>query len=216
MSNYKSIKSDNSAFTLVELLVSLAISGIVIVMIALMMTNGTMLFRNERVKIDLQNELQAVDSFVTQTVMEAKTLDINNKSGQLDTLYTGVRDVDDALASLDGGALTTERIITYDPDNKSLYITKSYIANLTKGYLISGYVTEFKVSIDEDCKTYKEVVNPINNTVTYEHDGYSNPIILNVSVTITDGTKNKHKDMVITARNELSSVTVDGISYTVK
>lgn len=216
MSNYKSIKSDNSAFTLVELLVSLAISGIVIVMIALMMTNGTMLFRNERVKIDLQNELQAVDSFVTQTVMEAKTLDINNKSGQLDTLYTGVRDVDDALASLDGGALTTERIITYDPDNKSLYITKSYIANLTKGYLISGYVTKFKVSIDEDCKTYKKVVDPINNTVTYEHDGYSNPIILNVSVTITDGTKNKYKDMVITARNKLSSVTVDGISYTVK
>lgn len=210
------IKTNDSGFTLIELLVSLAISGIVIVMIALMMTNGTTLFRNERVKIDLQNELQAVDSFVTQTVMEAKNLDISSSDGQMDRLYTGLKGEDKSLLPVDGSGISTERIITFLPDASGLHITKSYIEVLTKGYMISSYVSEFNISIDDSCKTYKEVENPIDHKKEYVHDGYSNPIIVNVSVTLTDANRTKHKDMTITVRNELKNVTVDGIQYTVK
>lgn len=210
-------KLNNQGFTLVELLVALAISGIVIVMIALLMTNGTTLFRNERTKIDLQNELQAVDNYVTEVGMEAKTINIeNDENGQTVAFYTGERAANKDLVPVGGTAITTERIITFKPDDSGLYISKSYIENLTKGYLVSGFVTEFKVSIAENCKTFEEIKDPIDGTITVEQKGYSNPIILNVSITIEDNNKVKHKDMTLTVRNDIDKVTVDGIEYTVE
>lgn len=56
-------KLNNQGFSLVELLVALAISGIVIVMISLLIVNSSNLFNNENKNIDLQNEFQVVDGF---------------------------------------------------------------------------------------------------------------------------------------------------------
>lgn len=223
-------KLNNQGFSLVELLVALAISGIVIVMISLLIVNSSNLFNNENKNIDLQNEFQVVDGFLSETLMEAKTIDIvdNADGSQTLTLYTGTRASDEALqpvttepieAATTGTAtasITTERIITFKPDSNSLYITKSKEASLTKGNRISSSVKKFKVSIDDSCKTYKEVENSITHETTLEHTGYANPIILNIELNVSNEKSDKTEVVKITVRNQLKKVVVNGKEFTVK
>lgn len=239
-------KLNNQGFSLVELLVALAISGIVIVMISLLIVNSSNLFNNENKNIDLQNEFQVVDGFLSETLMEAKTIDIvdNGDGDQTLTLYTGIRGSDEALqpvttepieAATTGAAdesiatepieaattgattasITTERIITFKPDSNSLYITKSKEASLTKGNRISSSVKKFKVSIDDSCKTYKEVEKITHETIL-EHTGYANPIILNIELNVSNGKSDKTEVVKITVRNQLKKVVVNGKEFTVK
>lgn len=238
-------KLNNQGFSLVELLVALAISGIVIVMISLLIVNSSNLFNNENKNIDLQNEFQVVDGFLSETLMEAKTIDIKDNDDGTLTLYTGTRGSDEALqpvttepieAATTGAAdgsiatkpievatmgaaaasITTERIITFKPDSNSLYITKSKEASLTKGNRISSSVKKFKVSIDDSCKTYKEVENSITHETTLEHTGYANPIILNIELNISNEKSDKTEVVKITVRNQLKKVVVNGKEFTVK
>ena len=226
-------KLNNQGFSLVELLVALAISGIVIVMISLLIVNSSNLFNNENKNIDLQNEFQVVDGFLSETLMEAKTIDIvdNGDGDQTLTLYTGTRGSDEALqpvttepieAATTGAAdesiatepieaattgattasITTERIITFKPDSNSLYITKSKEASLTKGNRISSSVKKFKVSIDDSCKTYKEVEKITHETIL-EHTGYANPIILNIELNVSNGKSDKTEVVKITVRPQI-------------
>lgn len=239
-------KLNNQGFSLVELLVALAISGIVIVMISLLIVNSSNLFNNENKNIDLQNEFQVVDGFLSETLMEAKTIDIvdNDDGDQTLTLYTGTRGSDEALqpvttepieAATTGAAdesiatepieaattgattasITTERIITFKPDSNSLYITKSNESSLTKGNRISSSVKKFKVSIDDSCKTYKEVEKITHETIL-EHTGYANPIILNIELNVSNGKSDKTEVVKITVRNQLKKVVVNGKEFTVK
>lgn len=226
--NSNNSKLNNNGFTLVELLVALAISGVVMVMVAMLMTSSSTLFKNEKGKINLQNEFQMVDSFLSETIMEAKTLYImNNGDGQTLSLYTGEKNGDElepvtlAVNELESGGgstdITTERIITFIPNSNSIFITKSYMATPSKGYLISDNVDNFKVTIDESCKVYsEEVVDPILGTTQMVHDGYSNPIILNVELSVSDDDNTKNEDFRITIRNKLDKVVVDGTEYSVK
>lgn len=238
-------KLNNQGFSLVELLVALAISGIVIVMISLLIVNSSNLFNNENKNIDLQNEFQVVDGFLSETLMEAKTIDIKDNDDGTLTLYTGTRGSDEALqpvttepieaattgaadgsiatkpieATTTGAAaasITTERIITFKPDSNSLYITKSKEASLTKGNRISSSVKKFKVSIDDSCKTYKEVEKSITHETTLEHTGYANPIILNIELNISNEKSDKTEVVKITVRNQLKKVVVNGKEFTVK
>lgn len=238
-------KLNNQGFSLVELLVALAISGIVIVMISLLIVNSSNLFNNENKNIDLQNEFQVVDGFLSETLMEAKTIDIKDNDDGTLTLYTGTRGSDEALqpvttepieaattgatdgsiatkpieATTTGAAaasITTERIITFKPDSNSLYITKSKEASLTKGNRISSSVKKFKVSIDDSCKTYKEVENSITHETTLEHTGYANPIILNIELNVSNEKSDKTEVVKITVRNQLKKVVVNGKEFTVK
>lgn len=222
------LKVNNKGFTLVELLVALAISGVVIIMISLLIVNSSSMFNNENKNIDLQNEFQVVDGFLSETLMEAKTLNITDSSDgtQTLTLYTGEKsgnalqpvttETIETTNSTEVSDVTTERIITFKPETKSLYITKSYIADLTNGNRISGNVKKFKVTIDDSCKTYKEVKNSITGETTLEHNGYANPIILNIQLNVSDGESDKTEVVKITVRNQLKKVVVNGTEFTVK
>lgn len=218
----KSIKTNqklnNEGFTLIELLVSMAISGIVIVLIAALMTNGSLLFKTESEKIDVQNELQVVDTFITETIMEAKMLDIVEDSEGTLTLYTGIRGSGNELLAVpsEDGLKTTERIITYDPENFSMYITDKYIADIPKGYQISNYVRTFKVSIDDSCKTYRDEVPTGETEPVAVHKGYSNPIILNIDLVVGTEDRQKVETMRIVLRNKIDMVTVNGTEYNVE
>lgn len=234
--NSSNQKLNNKGFTLVELLVSLAISGMVIILVAMLMTTSSNLFKEENDKINLQNELQMVDNFVTKTVMEAKTLYIisNDDGDQTTYLYTGEKSVDDELEpvtqeeeSTSAGeistgdttaTITTERIISYLPGDRSLYILKEWTASPGKGSMISDNVSKFKVTIDDSCKTYEEVENGITGETTMEHKGYANPIVLNIELTVRDEGNGMEKNEVMTikVRNNLEKVVVDGTEYTVK
>ena len=223
---YLNEKLNNDGFTLAEMLVALAISGIVIIMIATLMTTGSKLFKQETDQINLQNELQMVDNFLTETIMEAKVIDITNASNSdgdsvTTYLYTGIKGTDGVLTAVpdiegNAGDITTERVISFNSAEDSLFINKSFVASPSKGSLVSDNVTMFKVSIDESCMTYKMITNSITGETSFEHEGFENPIVLNVELVVSDG-KNEKKDTVsITVRNELTKVIIDGTEYTVR
>lgn len=212
---------NNKGFSLIEILVALAISGIVVVMIAALMTNGSFLFKNENSKINMQNELQMIDSFMTETILEAKALYISEDSRKVQ-IYTGEKD-DTTSALLPIGKtsyvegetteapiITTERILTFakEDEKKGVYITKSFVEldNLSKGYLISDCVTRFSVSVDDSCKKTDDEGNVY----------YTNPIVLNIEVEVTDLDKTKSEKYTYRLRNPLSAISINGTKYTVK
>ena len=211
---------NNKGFTLIEILVALAVSGIVVVMIAALMTNGSFLFKSENTKINLQNELQMIDSFLTETVLEAKALYISEDANKVQ-VYTGEKDaagqlipverpVYDADATTVAPVITTERILTYakSDEKRGVYITKSFVSvdSLSKGYLISSCVTEFDVTVDDSCIALDDDGN------TY----YKNPIVLNVKVVVSDADKTKTQIFTYKLRNPLSKISISGTEYTVK
>ena len=211
---------NNKGFTLIEILVALAVSGIVVVMIAALMTNGSFLFKNENSKINMQNELQMIDSFLTETILEAKALYISEDQNKIQ-IYTGEKDANGQLvpmerpvynvdATTEAPVITTERILTYakTAEKQGVYITKSFVDldSLSKGYLVSGCVTTFNVSVDDACKATDEDGN------TY----YKNPIVLNVEIEVSDSDKTKTQMFTYRLRNPLSNIYINGTEYEVK
>lgn len=64
---------DNKGITLVEILVGIAIMGVVATMIAAIMTSGTNYFRKQSSALDLQNEAQLVSTSMTAAVLEGES-----------------------------------------------------------------------------------------------------------------------------------------------
>jgi prepilin-type N-terminal cleavage/methylation domain-containing protein len=224
----KTKRMNNKGFSLVEVLVALAVSSVVIVMIGALMSNGSFLFKSENNKINLQNELQMVDSFVSETMLEAKALHVvawyDNMARVSTTLvYTGDRNSSMELLPVaptnyyenkeyrpEQPSISTERILTFvqTGGKQGLYISQQFatVGNISKGRLISGAVTNFKVGIDSSCESK-------------DKDGnfcYKNPIVLIVTVEVTDGDKTKKEQYLYSLRNKLEEITIYGRRYKVE
>lgn len=222
-------RMNNKGFSLVEVLVALAVSSVVIVMIGALMSNGSFLFKNENNKINLQNELQIVDSFVSETMLEAKALNIvawydNVARTSTTRIYTG--DVDTTSFALlpvaptnyyenkehatEKPTISTERLLTFvhAGEKQGLYISQKFatVGKISKGQMISGAVTKFEVGIDSSCESK-------------DKDGnfcYKNPIVLIVTVEVKDGDKTKKEQYLYSLRNKLEEIYIYGNRYKVE
>lgn len=196
------MKQNNKGISLVELLVAIAVSGIILVMIGVVITEGTKHFKEESIRASLQNELQMVNSQLTQTIMEASMLDIVNGSDKI--IYTGeISSVDNELLIVNG----TEKIITVK--NNNLYITNFNDTDgtkLTSGYSVSSNVEDFQISIDEGCL----VENETDSDGNLIEDYYTNPLIIKINISLKKSDITVNGEMSVRLRNDISQVTVDG------
>ena len=71
--------TDNKGITLVEVLVSIAILGIVSSMIATILTSGTNFFRRQSAAIELQNDAQLIMTSMTTAILEGTDFDLVSK-----------------------------------------------------------------------------------------------------------------------------------------
>ena len=62
--------SDNKGITLIEVLIGIAIMGIVSSMISAIMVGGTNFFRKQSATIDLQNDSQLITSSMSAAILE--------------------------------------------------------------------------------------------------------------------------------------------------
>lgn len=195
---------DNKGFSLIELLVTIAISGIVLLMISFMLVQGTNLFKNENEQIDIQNEAQIVRNQLSEAFMEAKSLVIV-KAGEDLIIYTGsVATESNRLAAETSGAdgasaVTTERIITYDKSEHKLYISSAYDSAVAEGNLLSEWVMDMDITIDDKCM---KVTGEGDDKEEY----YVNPLSVNISFNLTCGKQESDISMDVRIRNILKEV----------
>ena len=193
----------NSGFSLIELLVTIAISSVVILMISFIMVQGTTLFKGENEAIDIQGEMQIVRNHISETLMGAKNLVIVEVDDGI-VIYTGEVNKENNTLK-EEGKVTTERIIAFkesgtDDKPDAIYISTNKDMLFDEGSLISNYVTDFSISIDDDC--IREGTNAEGKTEKY----YVNPLSINVQIKLAHGKQEADINMTVRARNILTEV----------
>ena len=128
-------KLDNKGFSLIELLICLAISSFVILAAYSLVLVGTTNYRNNNSAASLQKEV----SFATNILGESI------RNGKCEDAYIVYRN-----SHKDIEIHTGKRVICYDESAKSLYIfdetgnpSTDYFSLISKKNLISKYVTSF-------------------------------------------------------------------------
>ena len=69
----------NKGFSLIELIVALAVGSIVLLMVGAMLVRGTSMFRTENDEVNMRNDYQVIRNQLDQTLMEAKTVIIEKQ-----------------------------------------------------------------------------------------------------------------------------------------
>lgn len=121
-------QKSNKGFSLVELLVAIAIMAIIMVMVVQMMGSSSVALRKTRKKLELQNEAMEFREQFSDVVMQATYIRVLTKDSKLYTLDTGLsdkngrkRDIADAGDIL--GTLVTDGYPDYThPANRKLDI----------------------------------------------------------------------------------------------
>ena len=84
----KGKKHNNKGFTLIEVLVALAVSSVVITIVIAFISQGSRFYKTQSNTINLQNELQETSNVITDALQEATYLKIASYNNAL-SVYTG-------------------------------------------------------------------------------------------------------------------------------
>ena len=192
---------NNKGFSLIELIIAMAVGSIVLLLVATMLTRGTSLFREQSDEVNMRNDYQVLRNQLDQIIMEAKTL-IVEKQGDDIIIYTGdvkkdsdVREFTTAIADR-----TTERVITYDKSENSIYISGQYSERLLKGNLISDMVADFDIELDDSSK--KVELNAMGVEETY----YVNPLRINITLELKEKDRDINSDFSLNLRNRITEI----------
>ncbi|MBP3339604.1 MAG: prepilin-type N-terminal cleavage/methylation domain-containing protein [Lachnospiraceae bacterium] len=204
-------KLNDKGFSLVELLVAMAIAAIVSTLIISMMISSTSMFKNENEQIDLQNELQIVQNQLTEKFMEAKAINVV-KCGDDVRIYTGEIDINTNKLLVESEAgKHTECVITYT-DGK-LYLTGKYMDSIPDGYLLSENVLDFDIDIATVPGEEEMIVkNEDNSYSTVTRYFYDNPISIKLTLKIGTEKENKTDELVLKIRNKIDDYRIYSVS----
>lgn len=75
---------DNKGVSLVELLVSIAIMGILAALVSVVLVSGTKFFRKQSAVTNLQNDSQIITTTITKALLEATDIKVENKTGYIE------------------------------------------------------------------------------------------------------------------------------------
>ena len=195
----------NKGMSLLEILVSVAISMIVMVVAATFISNGSIFFKKQSGAIDVQNELMECSNKINDALLQSTdTLEINIGPGANGAkIYTGSYNVvDNKFTSGKGYA----RYIEWNSGTSELYVMDVLSISdpeLKKGYRMGEHVSSVTVSISKQC----EVVQ-LDGSIRYKQ-----PLILEMGVTVTDGDESRSETRVITLRNKLKEFKYNGVTY---
>ena len=195
----------NKGFTLIELIVAIAVGSIVLLMVAIMLVRGTSIFRTENDEVNMRNDYQVVRNQIDQVLMEAKTLIIEERKNGDIIIYTGdlIMDKVEQDREFSSSDISTERIITYDKSEKSIYISGSYDAYMLEGNRICDIVEAFSIELDDVSKR-EEIDSSTGKKTIY----YVNPLRVNVTLNLSQQKSGMQSSFSVNLRNRLTSVTI--------
>lgn len=187
-------KLNNKGFSLLEVLIAVAITGIVATLLATFITTGTRYFRKQSNSIDLQNMLQETSNKITDSLMEATSVRIKEQGGAL-WIYTG--DFDEVEPKV------KPKLILWVKSAGEIYIMDyniSSIADADEGYCMAKYVKDFTIELDAKCQ------NP--DTHKWEQ-----PLMFNVSISLENGDEAQADSKTTTLRNKIDLLEIYGVEY---
>lgn len=197
----------NKGMSLLEILVSVAISMIVMVVAASFISNGSIFFKKQSDTIDVQNELMECSNKINDALLQATdTLEINIGPGVNGAkIYTGAyNSMENKFISGKGSA----RLIEWNSTSGDLYVMdvlKMDDDNLKKGYRMGEHVTDVSVTLSKDCYD----IHKTEGTIRYKQ-----PLVFEVSVTVTGDEDCRKDTRVVTLRNKLNKLIINGQTYT--
>lgn len=189
---------NNKGFSLVELLVALAVSAVVITIIGAFVSQGTGFYSEQGNAVNLQNELQEVSNVITDTIQEATYLEFDSSC---EKIYTGEYKTTEGGSIFETGK-ETARLISWDGKNIHI-VNKPSLSQFNEsdldGYRYSKYVSEFSVTINENC--------------ILPNGDIKQPLVLDIAIKVSNNGADRHEKKSITLRNVIHKLTLDGVSY---
>lgn len=196
---------NNKGFSLMEVLVALAVSATVITIVGSFITQGSKFYSKTGNSVNLQNELQELSNVVCDSLQEATYLEIQNGTSKMD-VYTGSYSVVNDIKIFDPGKgvdISRSRLIHWDGKNAYVFdnASLSMISDKDKkGYCYSNYVSNIKISVSEKCKSKNA-------------DGYTQPLMLDVTITVSNKGTERSETKNITLRNKISRLRIGDDEY---
>lgn len=148
------MKKDNKGFSLVELLIAIAISGIVLTALVLLITQSVKSYSRQTALAQIQSDADITLNQIQKNVMEANEIKIKKKlkstSGTDVEIYTTRTTEEQTDVSGNKKTVTTsEWGYYYDSANKILYYTDDTL-NPDQMSLVCDNVTNFEVCVNSD------------------------------------------------------------------
>lgn len=140
------MKQANKGFTLVELIVTMVIAGIVLVTISIVLADVSKVTRSSRLKQERFNEQSMIVSFFNKTIDQINlngydvTIDFTND-------YFFFSDYSDNINFLVVGSIDNHSTITYNSQTLNYYRIKNIDI---KPYSTSNKVFEVEITYDND------------------------------------------------------------------
>lgn len=197
-------KHNNKGFTLIEVLVALAVSSVVITIVIAFISQGSRFYKTQSNTINLQNELQETSNVITDALQEATYLKIASGNNAL-SVYTGSYKIV-AGKKLFINEKGSSRYILRDGSGIYIYdkADTQYITDKDKpGYRYSNNIEAITVSINDKCKT------KVGNSKVI-----TQPVMLDVYIKVTHNDTSRFENKTITLRNKISSLEINGAIYT--
>lgn len=200
----KGKKHNNKGFTLIEVLVALAVSSVVITIVIAFISQGSRFYKTQSNTINLQNELQETSNVITDALQEATYLKIASGNNAL-SVYTGSYKIVEGKKLFINEKGSSRYILR---DGSGIYIydkaDMQYITDKDKpGYRYSNNIEAITVSINDKCKTKVGGSKVITQ-----------PVMLDVYIKVTHNDTSRFENKTITLRNKISSLEINGAIYT--
>lgn len=228
------MKTNNKGFSLVEVVVVVAVSSIVLLLITGMLVNSTRMTGRETSVISIQNENQLIVNNMTVAFMEATKLDISSNANGV---MVDLGDYEAVSVPGPSGSSILEyhskskvdcRRIFYDKNSdflaliaNSSYLTDTFSSLASKGpkspapddnftgYCLSEIVNYFSVSVDPECRSTNTIVYTLPDGSTYDDYYYVNPIKVVLTYQLKNYGTSDLLSTTVELRNNLSEIVVD-------
>lgn len=217
----------NKGFSLVELLVAIAIAGIVAGSVGYLLTTSLRMFGNETTDVAQQQELQVTLNQIIDYAMESQTVVIKNSGSATDYL---------ALGTVDSSDRTKLNAEVFFVNDEKLYMCKTPIENYEQVSDVAPRNLDEKVSqIKTDALNASDTLPQyllaenvtvffvqLNGTKTVGADNvYDNPLSLDISLEFTKNgsskeIKKKVSDKAVFRNTLDTKIYSDGVCYGLK
>ena len=187
-------KGDSKGFTLLELIISVAVLSVIMVMIFSMMTSGSIFFEKSNTMMKVSYSLQETMSQIKETVIDCSKAIKIEESGGTEFVVVNQTGTDSYMACA----------YKYDSSDKKLYYGETVFSGTGDANLPSKIASSYKI-LAEGVTDFS--ATPEKKTKQVDEDTFNLVKSLNVSVTVEKNGRSDTAVETIAPRNNPLMVT---------